>query len=99
MKEYILAIWNAIHAPLVAILLSMLTATLRIIIDERDIPLLRIWLETLLCGALTLGLHHAIKAAGLPPDWSIFGGAMIGYLGSNTVRFFAFKILHGKFKA
>lgn len=71
------------------VLLAMVTSTLRIIYDHKETRPLRVLLEALTCGALSLTAFYGIRAMGLDLDWAIFSGGAIGYLGPVAVRAFA----------
>ena len=87
-----------ISPEITATVLSMIIATLRIIYDDRETTLVRIALESLLCGFLTLAVFHAILAIGLDVNWSVCAGGIIGFFGTDLVRKLAVKYINNKIK-
>ena len=79
-------------------IMAVITAVLRVIYDDTRTSFLRIFLESCLCGALSLTASSGIVAAGLNPEWSVFAGGIIGYLGSTTIRALALKVIKAKAK-
>ena len=77
---------------------AVLIAVLRVIYDGKERRPMRILLEAILCGALSFTASAGIEAVGLDPDWAIFAGGMIGYLGADTARSVALKYLKDKTK-
>ena len=77
-------------------LMAMGIATLRVIYDKDETRPLRILLEALICGALSLTVSSGIIAMGLSASWAIAAGGTIGYLGSATVRAVALKVIETK---
>ena len=78
------------------VIMAVFVSIIRIIYDEREIRFVRILLESLLCGALSVTASYAIIATGLNENWSIFAGGMIGYLGGNGVRIIAYGAVRKK---
>lgn len=79
-----------------AVVLAILIAVLRVVYDGKETTIHRILLEASLCGCLALAINHGIDAIGWNPEWKVFIGAMIGYIGSMTVRLLTIKFLHNK---
>jgi lambda family phage holin len=67
-------------------LLAVVTATLRVVYDQEETRFMRICLEAIICGLLTVAAGAAIKALGLPHEWSMFAGGAIGFMGSHFIR-------------
>lgn len=76
--------------------LAVFIAVLRVIYDKEETKPLRIFLEGVICGLLSLATFHAIIAFNLKPDWAIFAGGMIGFFGTNTVREIAVRAVNKK---
>ncbi len=76
--------------------LAVFLAIVRIWGDERDNKFMRIFIETVICGCLSLTFSFAVLAVGMSVYWSAFIGGMIGYLGSTTLHAIAVKIIHSK---
>jgi len=77
-------------------LMAMVIAAFRVLYDKEDTKPLRILLESLICGCLSVTASSAITAMGLDPNWAIFAGGTIGYMGSATVRAVAYKFINDK---
>lgn len=76
--------------------MAMFIATLRVIYDREETAPLRIVLEALICGALSLTTSFGLIALELNANWAIFAGGVIGYMGSASVRVLALKFLNRK---
>jgi lambda family phage holin len=74
----------------------MFIAVLRVLYDKKETRPLRVVLEALVCGGLSLTAFYGISAAGLSHNWAVFAGGAIGYLGSDTVRAVAMRVIHSK---
>ncbi len=85
-----------IPAELVGFSLAVFLAIVRIWGDERDNKFMRILIESVICGGLSVSLSFAVLAMGMSVYWSAFIGGMIGYLGSTTIHALAVKIIHSK---
>jgi lambda family phage holin len=70
-------------------LLAVVIATIRVIYDKEETSGTRVFLESVLCGALAVTAGTAIQALGLDTDWTLFAGGMIGFIGSQSIRKFA----------
>ena len=69
-------------------------ATLRVIYDKEETSAIRIVLESLICGALTLTAGSAVEAMGYGPNWYLFAGGTIGFMGSQSIRAIAHKLVN-----
>ena len=85
---------NRLPPQLVGVLMAIFIAVLRIVYDGRETKPLRIILEAIICGALSLAAGSAIVALGLNSNWILFAGGVIGYLGSTAIRSLIIKFLH-----
>lgn len=90
------SILNKLPPEIVGVLMAMFIATLRVIYDKEETRPVRIMLEALICGALSLTASSAIVALELNINWAVFAGGVIGYVGSATVRAIALKLIHRK---
>ena len=75
--------------------MAILTSVLRVIYDQEETKFTRILLESLICGTLTLTVGSALRALGYE-DWYMFCGGAMGFMGSQTVRALAYKIINKK---
>lgn len=98
MKKFIIETLNNIPAPIAGAMMSIVISILRIIYDNEETKIIRILLESCICGALTLTVGAGIKAGGLDPNWVMFTGGVIGYLGSAKIRSISLKIINKKIK-
>lgn len=87
---------NNLPAEAAGVLMAMFIATLRVIYDKEETKPIRILLEALLCGTLSLTASSAIIAMDLDVNWAVFVGGVIGYFGSATVRALAVKFINSK---
>lgn len=78
--------------------MAIFISILRVIYDNKETRPLRMILECLICGSLSLSAGYAIIALGLNMNWILFLGGVIGYLGSTTVRAIAMKLINSKIK-
>lgn len=94
-KELVDVFTNA-SPQMTGALMAMIIAILRVIYDEKETSKIRILLESMICGGLSLTASSAIVALGWDMNWAIFVGGAIGYFGSATVRTYAYKFIHRK---
>ena len=85
---------HQIPADLAGALLAMFTSAIRVIYDKNETRTVRVVLESLICGGLSLTASSAIVAMGMNIDWAIFVGGTIGSIGSLTVRAIALKLIN-----
>lgn len=85
--------WRNIDPNLLAPILAVIIAILRVMYDGQETRFWRIAFEAMICGFLTLAAGAAIRAMGLEGDWSIVAGGAIGFLGSEFVRYTARRIV------
>jgi lambda family phage holin len=106
-KEFAMAEWlrgliaelNGLPPAIAGAMMSMVISTIRVLYDGKETKALRIFLEAILCGALSLTASAGISAMGLNVNWSVFAGGLIGYLGSNTVRYIAWNLITKKLRS
>lgn len=83
--------------PIIAgMLLAIVCAVLRVIFDREETTLMRIILEAILCGAITLAAGSAITALGMDQNWQLFIGGTVGCLGSIKARRYAELMISSK---
>lgn len=87
---------DEISPETVGIVMAIVIAILRVMYDRKETAPARIVMEGALCGCLTVASNAGINAMGWDPQWAIFAGAMIGYLGSMTIRLLALGYLKKK---
>lgn len=86
--------WDKAPPEAQAVLLSFALSVLRIVYDDKKTKPVRIVIESLICGFLTLAFFHAVQALGLDQNWAVVGGGIIGFFGVNAVRAFALKFVN-----
>jgi lambda family phage holin len=96
MKQTIIDFLNNLPSPVTGTLMSIFISILRVVYDKEETKPMRIIMESLVCGGLTLTAGAGINALGLNPNWVMFMGGVIGYLGSAKVRDFAMRFINNK---
>ena len=87
----------AVENPVLGgIAMSIIVSIIRIIYDRKETSFMRIMLESILCGFLTLSAGSALVSLGYSSDWYLFCGGAIGFMGSQSIRALANKIIHKK---
>ena len=66
--------------------MAVIISFLRVVYDGQETSRMRICLEALLCGSLSLCATSIISWANLPPDVSIAVGGSVGFIGVNALR-------------
>lgn len=87
---------NKVSPEFVGAILAMIVAVIRVIYDKEETKPMRVVLEALLCGLLSLTASSAITAMGLDTQWAVFTGGVIGYFGSTAVKSLAYKLIDNK---
>lgn len=83
------AIWSAItglSAPVKGAAMATLISYLRVMYDGKETHQVRVILEALICGSLSLCATSVIGWLQLPSDLAIAAGGAIGFIGVNTLR-------------
>jgi lambda family phage holin len=78
------------------VLMAGVMSTLRIIYDREETHWLRIVMEGIICGGLTVAAGSALVAMGYDQGWYLFCGGAIGFMGSQSVRALAYKLIKKK---
>lgn len=78
------------------VLIAMFISVIRVLYDDKETTIVRVLLEALMCGALSLTITHGVLAAGMNMNWAVFAGGCVGYLGPTTVRAQILKWLNKK---
>ena len=79
------------HPSVGGIVMAIIISILRVFYDADETSFRRILLESILCGALTLAGGSAFKMMGYGPEAYMFCGGAIGFMGSQSVRAFAYR--------
>lgn len=75
-------------------IMASIIAALRVLYDEKNTRPLRIILEALICGSLSLCITSIVEFFHLPTSASITLGGAIGFIGVTGLRDFILKTLH-----
>ena len=76
--------------------MAVVMSTIRIIYDKKETNLLRIVMESFICGALSVSAGSALDAMGYGQNWYLFCGGFIGFMGSQSIRALANKYITNK---
>lgn len=76
--------------------MAVMVSVLRVVYDQEETSAVRIILEALICGSLTLAGGSATVALGLGDGWHLFIGGAVGFLGSQSIKQLAIKVIHRK---
>jgi lambda family phage holin len=77
-------------------LMAATMSALRVFYDQKETSAIRIMLEGLICGALTVTAGAAFVAMGYSQEWYLFCGGTIGFMGSQSIRALALKFINKK---
>lgn len=94
-------LWAGILAALSSpsiqgMVMAVIVAFLRVLYDDKETSKVRILLESLICGALSLSASSFIGWMDWPPSLSVGVGGMIGFLGVTAIRGFIVKFVGKK---
>lgn len=84
--------WTPWMGPILAAIL----AVLRVVYDGQETKVVRIGLEGVICGLLTLATSKGISALGLSEDWTVVAGGCIGLMGTEFIRYTARRIVRDR---
>ena len=76
--------------------MSFVIAVLRVVYDKEELTVFRILLEALLCGALTATIGSAMIALGYDQQWYLAIGGTVGFMGTQSIRALAYKVINRK---
>lgn len=79
--------------PWIAPILAAVIAVLRVLYDGKEKRWLRVLLEGLICGLLTLAVSSALQPLGLSQEWDRVIGGCIGLFGTEFVRYTARRVV------
>lgn len=77
-------------------LMAIVISALRVVYDREETSFIRITLESLICGALSVSAGSALDAMGYGQNWYLFCGGVIGFMGSQSIRVIANKFFASK---
>lgn len=79
-------------------IMAVMISIIRVIYDREETSFMRIIMESLICGFLAVAAGSAMAAMGYGDTWYLFTGGFIGFLGSQSIRALAYKIIDRKVK-
>ena len=77
-------------------LMAMVISVLRVVYDREETNFVRIALESMICGALSIAAGSALAGMGYGQEWYLFCGGVIGFMGSQSIRALANKFFSKK---
>ena len=80
----------------IAVFLAFCMSAFRVYMDKSETRFTRIFIESCICGGLTMVAASVISAMELDQNYVMAAGGMIGYLGSNSIRMLALKLANKK---
>ena len=90
--------WSDINPVAIGAVMAVLVSLLRLLYDNNERKPIRIALEAILCGFLSLTVSSGVLALHIDANWAIFSGGAIGYLGPTAVRAIALKLVEKRIK-
>lgn len=81
---------QSISPALAAVVLSVVTAGLRVVYGGGTYR--QMFLEAMLCGAVTLALVPLLQWLGMPDNMATFAGGMTGFVGVEELRRWAIRL-------
>jgi lambda family phage holin len=80
-------------APIGGVIMAMFVSVIRVVYDREETSAVRIGLESVICGCLTLAGGSLASAMGLGDGYHLFIGGAVGFLGSLHIKQFAMRFL------
>lgn len=81
------------HPAAGGIVMAVIISVLRVFYDADETSFRRLFLESMLCGALTLAGGSAFKMMGYGPEAYMFCGGVVGGMGIQSMRILAYRWL------
>jgi lambda family phage holin len=78
------------------VVMAIIMSALRVLYDQKETTVIRIILESLICGAITVSAGSVFAALGYGQGWYLFCGGVIGLVGSQFVRRLAQSLIKDK---
>jgi lambda family phage holin len=80
-------IWFALSSPTwQGAIMAVIISVLRVLYDANETRKLRVVLEALICGGLSLSASSIIEWMAWPSSLSVSAGGAIGFIGVATIR-------------
>jgi lambda family phage holin len=96
MPDRILNFLHSMEPEAGGVLMAIFISMLRVIYDKDETRVIRVLLESFLCGAVALTINSGVVALGFGHSWAVFIGGSVGYFGSARIRIFAMDYLSRK---
>lgn len=87
---------DAAHPGWGGFMMAVMISVVRVIYDRDETSFMRIMMESVICGFLSVAAGSAMSAMGYGESWYLFAGGTIGFLGSQVIRAFAYKFISRK---
>lgn len=93
-------IWLALTEPSwQGAIMAVIISVLRVLYDAKETSKLRILLEALICGGLSLSASSIIEWMAWPSNLSIGAGGAIGFIGVTAIRELIIRLISRKVDA
>lgn len=90
-------IWRALSSPTwQGAIMAVSISVLRVLYDARETRKLRVILEALICGGLSLSASSIIEWMAWPSSLSVGAGGAIGFIGVSAIRELIVRLLGRK---
>ena len=76
--------------------MAVVISALRVVYEKEETTFIRISLESMICGLLTIAVGSLFDAMGFGQNWYLGAGGTIGFMGSQSVRVLAKKYFTSK---
>lgn len=80
-------------APVGGVIMAMFVSVIRVVYDREETSAIRIGLESLICGSLTLAGGSLALAMGLDEGYHLFIGGAVGFIGSQSIKKLAMRFI------
>lgn len=83
-------------APIGGVVMAMFVSVIRVVYDREETNAIRVGLESMICGSLTLAGGSLANAMGLDPGYQLFIGGAVGFIGSRSIKDLAMRLINRK---
>lgn len=85
-----------IPSPFGGVIMAMGLSVVRVIYDREETNLVRLGMESLICGCLTFSAMNLMSGMGIEGDFQYFIGGSAAFFGSQTIKKFALRFIARK---
>jgi lambda family phage holin len=90
-------IWLVLRTPIwQGAIMAVIISVLRVLYDAKETSKLRVVLEALICGALSLSASSVIEWMAWPSSLSVGAGGAIGFIGVTAIRELIIRLISRK---